>query len=695
MNQRDALSLPTAFKSAVLWLALGLCALSCSRTGLDVTPSADTTCAAACDDGNYCNGQESCDPKTRSCVAGTPVSCDDKNECTADRCDTAQQRCVHESSPRDEDHDGWDACAGDCNDHDATIHPGATEICDNLDQNCNGQIDEGVLSECGDCRPGCHLLYLPGTTPWTLTSMNSSAVQTDGTDVTLSSQTHERYDAWIANDWDSKVTRLSTRDGTQVARYDTALLDGTNHAEPMENLCDRDKVNPKPGGNCPSRTAVDLQGAVYVANRAFERQGTVSKIAGFEEDCIDRNGDAEIQTSSDLNGNGRIDLAPTGASREYYGQDDECLLWTVDVGSVGGVPRALAIAADGGVWVGLYGDQKVVKLDPATGKALATYAVPGFHPYGAAMDSHGHLWLTEALTGSVLAIDTKTGNVGNALAAPSPEKGCPSSYGITVDAKDRVWIAGFTCQYAFRYDPSSRTWLSIKLDGAGVMRGIAADDQGHIYVAGSYEWVTVNTSSRFGFVDASSPIARLTMFDAEDGHHVRVFGTKDAPLPGGGSIGVGLDADGRAWLVNRDTDSATRVDLTTGEAAQFGVGSQPYTYSDFTGYSLRRIVAASGYVRGVLDGCPMGPSGWERVRVDAQIPSGAQIQLRVRSADTTAGLAHASWFGPWTSSPVDLTSAPGPVPEQRYLEVEARLVSPDRQSSPVLTQIVVQVHCPI
>ncbi|HEU5181730.1 MAG TPA: putative metal-binding motif-containing protein, partial [Candidatus Polarisedimenticolia bacterium] len=70
-----------------------------------------------------------------------------------DDCDNA----VDEGMP-DADGDGFDACA-DCNDAAPSVHPGAVEVCNAVDDNCSGTADEGFpdsdadgSADCADCQ---------------------------------------------------------------------------------------------------------------------------------------------------------------------------------------------------------------------------------------------------------------------------------------------------------------------------------------------------------------------------------------------------------------------------------------------------------------------------------------------------------------------------------------------------------------
>jgi hypothetical protein len=66
------------------------------------------------------------------------------------------------NSPVDNDGDGFRICDGDCNDANPSVHPGASETCNGVDDNCSGQIDEDLAgldsdndhihNACDNCR---------------------------------------------------------------------------------------------------------------------------------------------------------------------------------------------------------------------------------------------------------------------------------------------------------------------------------------------------------------------------------------------------------------------------------------------------------------------------------------------------------------------------------------------------------------
>ena len=49
--------------------------------------------------------------------------------------------------PVDADGDGWPADDGDCDDNDPTVHPNTVDGCDDVDNDCDGELNEDVVSE--------------------------------------------------------------------------------------------------------------------------------------------------------------------------------------------------------------------------------------------------------------------------------------------------------------------------------------------------------------------------------------------------------------------------------------------------------------------------------------------------------------------------------------------------------------------
>ncbi len=156
--------------------ALGILLLTTAgcgaRTGLlegkqrDAGPDAEPDVEVvqpACDEGRPCPGSEDlcrpvvCRLPEGICDPQPEVLCDDGDPCTGDRCVSETGQCLFEPLSFDLDGDDFKgprpgfaagepgACGDDCDDSSPLAFPGGQEVCDGVDNDCNGIVDDGAL----------------------------------------------------------------------------------------------------------------------------------------------------------------------------------------------------------------------------------------------------------------------------------------------------------------------------------------------------------------------------------------------------------------------------------------------------------------------------------------------------------------------------------------------------------------------
>ena len=319
----------------------------------------------------------------------------------------------------------WTGCIGQ-------IVPKA-EDCNDLDDDCDGSVDEGVLSPCGNCDPFCDTLEAgPGTDyPFEINDENSDGVGTnlDGFLILDSSQLDLGF-IWIANSGEGTVSKLDTDTGEEIGRYKTC--------------------------SDPSRTAVDLLGNVYVGCRA---DGGVAKIAIDEMLCKDKNGNGIIDTSHDSN------WLPAG--------QDECILYITYPG--GSCARALGVDANNNVWVGDWSGKTLKNLEADTGQVLQSISI-NCNPYGLVIDGSGIIWVSGRGCNKLVRVDPANNNVQHL----NPPTG--NMYGITVDQNGLVWMGHYSSHGISRYNPANGNfdWITSGL-GGHCPRGMAGTTDGYMY----------------------------------------------------------------------------------------------------------------------------------------------------------------------------------------------------------------------
>ena len=106
-----------------------------------------------CDNGDPCDGEETCDAGANTCSPGTALVCTDGDECTMDLCETGVG-CAFPLIDADGDGHAPDslACGDDCDDTRNDVYTGASDVCGDMrDNDCNGTVDDGTPTWYVDC----------------------------------------------------------------------------------------------------------------------------------------------------------------------------------------------------------------------------------------------------------------------------------------------------------------------------------------------------------------------------------------------------------------------------------------------------------------------------------------------------------------------------------------------------------------
>jgi hypothetical protein len=473
---------------------------------------------------------------------------------------------------------------------------------------------------------------------------------------------------WANNYIKGWIVGIDSKTGRQFARFDTVIQQVNGKptgVPPMSQDCNFGSL-----GNCPGRVTTDTNGDVWIINRAFGQQGSLSKFSGTLDHCIDRNGNGLIETSNDANGDGIVSpLDPA----EFFGQNDECILATIPLGANNHWPRGVAVDKKGKIWASTYNGRQVFRFNPNEPVALeATInldqtAAAGCSPYSMATGGD-YLYLScqGNKSGARIQIDTLAVDGGP----------CGSTYGVAASPTgDKVYLGGWgsTGLLIVDYVNAPNTCQNA---GGGSATAVTVDYDNNVWTAA------------YG----QHQIYKFTANGAFLGN----FGTGLNPH------GLSVDFSGKLWSVFHQAPFVFAHDIATGAnisntlpftptlAGPGGFNYDDYLYSDFTGAQIDRQAPFTrvGSWNAVHDGAIPG-TPWTSVSWNAELATPIKPETKVvvaaRAADSQDLLGQSAF------TPV-LNGVPVSGLQGRFVEVKVDLAGPGYET-PILTDLTVAGPC--